>query len=115
MPYISILTTQTLTLAQKDELRQTALSAAALLGKPRAHVMVCIQDGVYLHKGDGDQSCAFCDVRVMGAASPEACAQFSLTLSEGVRRVAHTAPGCVYLSLSALTLCYTDGYLPPGH
>ena len=115
MPYISILTTQTLTPDQKAALRQTALDAATLLGKNRAHVMVCIQDGACLHKGEGDAPCAFCDVRVRGAATPEACQSFALALSRGVALAAGTAPGCVYLSLSEMTLCYTDGCLPPAH
>lgn len=115
MPYISITTTQILQTAQKQALRQAALNAAALLGKNRAHVMVCILDGAFLTKGDGDQPCAFCDVRVMGYASPGACQEFARALSEDVAQIANTAPGCVYLSISEMTQCYTDGCLPPGH
>ena len=114
MPYISITTTQTLPTAQKEALRQAALDAAAYLGKNRAHVMVCIQDGATLTKGEGDQPCAFCDVRILGHASPEACQQFARAFSEDVARITKAAPGCVYLSISEMTQCYTDGCLPPG-
>jgi hypothetical protein len=44
-----------------------------------------------------------------------ACDRFAARLSADVSRIAHTAPQCVYLSLSELSLCYTDGKLPPGH
>lgn len=115
MPYIHILTTAALTPEKKTELKRCALNAADLLGKPRKHMMVLVQDAQALTKGDGEDRCAFCDVRVMGSPEPDACARFAAALSADIARVADTAPGCVYLSLSALTQCYTDGCLPPGH
>lgn len=113
MPYLHISTTRHLTGEEKFALKSCALSAAALLGKKRSQVMVLLEDGLALSRGDEDGNCAFCDVRVMGAASLEACNQFSQTLSADIARIAQTAPMSVYLSLSELTLCYTDGCLPP--
>ncbi len=113
MPYIRITTTKALTEDERQELRRCALDAAALLGKNPSHVMLSIEGGVALSKGEGGDACAFCDVRVYGAATPEACDAFSAQLSADIARIAATAPGCVYLSLSELTLCYTDGCLPP--
>ena len=115
MPYISIVTSNPLTPEQKQELRDCALNAAALLHKNRNHVMVQIQDGVSLHIGDREDTCVFCDVRVLGAAAVEDCQRFSAVLSAEIARIAQTAPGCVYLSLSEMNLCYTDGCLPPKH
>lgn len=115
MPYIQIAVSRRLTDGEKKELRACALDAAKLLGKKREHLMVRLEDGLALTKGDGEGDCAFCDVRVMGSASLEACGAFAERLSEDVARVARTAQGNVYLSLSELTLCYTDGRLPPGH
>ena len=54
-------------------LRAAALDAAAILNKKREIVMVHILDNQSLTRGDGNASCAFCDVRVMGAATQEAC------------------------------------------
>ena len=115
MPYIHIATTKTLSAEERLALKNSVLNAATLLGKNRRHVMVSIQDGAALTKGDEEGNCAFCDVRVMGAATPEACHQFSAALSADIARIAQTAPMSVYLSLSEMTLCYTDGCLPPGH
>jgi hypothetical protein len=115
LPYIRISVSRALTDEEKRSLRACALDAAALLHKNRAHVMVHVQDGQALAKGDEPGGCAFCDVRVMGAAAADACDRFSEALSADIARIAQTAPGCVYLSLSELTLCYTDGKLPPGH
>ena len=115
MPYIHITTTRKLTPQEAHSLRQCALTAAALLGKKRQHVMVHIQDGMKLMKGDEAGDCAFCDVRVLGAATKEACDAFSAQLSADVARIAQTAPQCVYLSMAEMTLCYTDGCLPPSH
>lgn len=115
MPYIHISTTRQLSGEEKFALKNCVLNAAALLGKNRQHMMVQINDGLSLSKGDEEGNCAFCDVRVMGAASPEACNRFSQTLSADIARIAQTAPMSVYLSLSELTLCYTDGCLPPKH
>ncbi len=115
MPYIHISTSRALTDGEKQSLKACALNAAALLHKNRVHVMVHIQDGQTLTKGDAPGGCAFCDVRVMGAATADDCDRFSCALSTDIARIAQTAPGCVYLSLSELTLCYTDGKLPPGH
>ena len=116
MPYIQIAVTASLTSGDKTALRAAALDAAAgILNKKREIVMVHILDNQALTKGEGDAPCAFCDVRVMGAATPEACDRFSQALSADIARIAHTAPLCVYLSVSELTLCYTDGKLPPGH
>jgi hypothetical protein len=75
--------------------------------------MLCIESGLALFRGEENGNCAFCDVRVHGAATPEACDAFSVKLSADIASVAQTAPDCVYLSLSELTLCYTDGCLPP--
>lgn len=115
MPYIQIALSARLSAAQKRELHLCALAAAALLGKKKEHVMVRIEDGLALAKGEAEGGCAFCDTRVMGAASREACNQFSAKLSADIARIAQTAPACVYLNISELTLCYTDGCLPPGH
>lgn len=115
MPYIRIATTKKLNPEERDELRRCALDAAEGLGKPRRHVMVHIEDGQALTRGDEEENCAFCDVRVMGSAEPDACARFAQKLSDDIARVAHTAPGCAYLSISELTRCHTDGRLPPGH
>ena len=115
MPYIHLTTSKRLSDEDKLALRNCALSAAALLNKNRRNVMVQIEDGAYLHKGDEAGDCAFCDVRVMGVAAPEARDRFSAALSADIARIAQTAPGCVYLSLSEFTSCYTDGCLPPGH
>jgi len=115
MPYLHISTTKRLTGEERLALKSCALNAAALLGKRRPQVMVLIEDGLDLSRGDDEGNCAFCDVRVMGVASPEACNQFSQTLSADIARIAQTAPMSVYLNLSELTLCYTDGCLPPGH
>lgn len=113
MPYIRITTTKALSETKRQALRRCTLDAAVLLGKSPSHVMLCMEDGMALTKGEGGGACAFCDVRVYGAATPEACDAFSARLSADVARIAATAPGCVYLSLSELTLCYTDGCLPP--
>ena len=115
MPYIHIATTRTLTRQAKDELHQCALNAADRLHKPRHVVMVCIVDGSTLQKGEEQSDCAFCDVRVVGTADAQDCDAFSAILSADIARIAGTAPGCVYLSISGLSLCYTDGCLPPGH
>ena len=115
MPYIQIGTTRKLTDDQRATLHQRALEAAALLGKPREIVMVRVEDGCALQKGDVPGSCAFCDVRVLGAATKEACDAFSAQLSADVARIAQTAPQCVYLSMAEMSLCYTDGCLPPSH
>lgn len=115
MPYIQIHTSARLSDGEKIELKTLALDAAAILGKKRSIVMVELQDSLALTRGDGEGDCAFCDVRVMGAADPAACNRFAETLSAGIARIAHTAPMSVYLSLSELSLCYTDGKLPPGH
>jgi hypothetical protein len=115
MPYIRIHTSASLSDAEKAELKSLALDAAALLGKKRGIVMVELRDGLALTRGDEEGDCAFCDVRVMGAADQAACDRFAETLSADIARVAHTAPMSVYLSLSELSLCYTDGKLPPGH
>jgi hypothetical protein len=114
MPFIRITTTNPLTETDRQALRRCALGAALLLGKTPAHVMLCIEDGMALTKGEHGGACAFCDVRVYGAATPEACDAFSARLSADVARIADTAPCCVYLSLSELTMCYTDGCLPPS-
>ncbi len=115
MPYIQIATSRTLTAAEKIELKACALHAVALLGKNKQHVMVHLLDGQALTKGEETGECAFCDVRVLGAATQEACNAFSQTLSTDVARIAQVSPMSTYLSLSELTLCYTDGKLPPGH
>jgi hypothetical protein len=114
MPYIQIATTRPLSQKEKQELRGCALAAMETLGKKRASVMVHILDGQTLLRGDTPGNCAFCDVRVLNAASREACGLFSQQLSADIARIAQTAPGSVYLSLSELTLCYTDGQLPPS-
>ncbi len=115
MPYIHISTSAHLSPAEKSELTACALDAAEQLGKKRAYVMVHLQDGQTLSRGDAPGNCAFCDVRLMGAMEKAACDRFAARLSADVARIAHTAPQCVYLSLSELSLCYTDGKLPPGH
>ncbi len=115
MPYVQISTSATLSSQEIGELRACALNAMELLGKKRQYVMVHILDGQTLTRGEAEGECAFCDVRVMGAAEKCACDGFSERLSADIARVAHTAPQCVYLTLSELTLCYTDGKLPPGH
>ncbi len=115
MPYIRITTTLHLPPADTAALRQCALEAAALLGKNPAHVMLCIESGMALARGHSAGNCAFCDVRVMGSATPEACQAFAARLSADIARIAQTAPQSVYLSMTELTLCYTDGCLPPGH
>ena len=115
MPYIHLTTSKRLTTEDRLALRNCALNAAALLNKNRRNVMVQIQDGANLSKGDEAGDCAFCDVRVMGSAAPEALDRFSAALSADVARIAQTAPGCVYLSISEFACCYTDGCLPPGH
>lgn len=116
MPYIHISTSALLNAEQKQSLRACALEAAVtLLGKQREHVMVHLLDAQTLTRGDETGDCAFCDIRVMGAASREACNNFAMALSADVARIAHTAPRSVYLSLSELNLCYTDGCLPPNH
>jgi hypothetical protein len=114
MPYVQITTSAALSDKEKSELRACALNAMELLGKKRQYVMVHILDGQALTRGEAECNCAFCDVRVMGAAERSACDGFSARLSADIARVAHTAPQCVYLSLSELSLCYTDGKLPPG-
>ena len=43
--------------------------------------MVCLTDGQYQHKGDAENQCAFCDVRIYGAATRDACDAFSAALS----------------------------------
>jgi len=115
MPYIHLTTSKRLTAEEKLALKHCALSAAALLNKNRRNVMVRIQDGEHLHKGDEEGNCAFCDVRVMGVATQEERDRFSAALSADIARIAQTAPGCVYLSISEFASCYTDGCLPPGH
>ena len=115
MPYIHISTTASLSPAEKSELTNCALDAAEQLGKKRAFVMVHLQDGQALTRGGEPGNCAFCDVRLMGAMEKTACDRFAARLSADVARIAHTAPQCVYLSLSVRSLCYTDGKLPPGH
>lgn len=115
MPYIQIATSRILTAAEKSELKACALNAAELLGKNKQHVMVHLLDGQALTKGEGAGDCAFCDVRVLGAATQEACGAFSQTLSADIARIAQVSPMSTYLSLSEMTLCYTDGKLPPGH
>ena len=114
LPYISITTTKALAPEEQNQLRDCALNAAALLHKKREAVMVCLTNGQYQHKGDGDNQCAFCDVRIYGAATRDACDAFSAALSADVARIAQTDPGCVYLNLSEMTLCYTDGCAPPA-
>ena len=113
MPYIRITTTKPLTEGETAALRRCVLDSAVLLHKNPAHVMLCVESGLTLHKGEENGNCAFCDVRVYGAATPEACDTFSAKLSADIARIAETSPACVYLSLSELTLCYTDGCLPP--
>ncbi|MCE5343867.1 MAG: hypothetical protein LLF96_09865 [Eubacteriales bacterium] len=115
MPYIQISVSRALADTEKQSLRACALDAAALLNKSRAHVMVHILDNQALTKGDEPGDCAFCDVRVLGAATKEACDLFSQTLSADIARIVKTAPMSVYLSLSEMSLCYTDGKLPPVH
>jgi len=115
LPYVQISTSAALSDREKNDLRACALDAMELLGKKHQIVMVHILDGQTLTRGETEGDCAFCDVRVMGAADQCACDGFSARLSADIARVAHTAPQCVYLSLSELTLCYTDGKLPPGH
>jgi len=115
MPYIQIATTRRLTDDQRATLRQRALDAAALLGKRREFVMVRIEDGCALQKGDIPGSCAFCDVRVLGKPAPDECNAFARALSTDIAEIAQTDPRCVYLSIAEMTLCYTDGCLPPGH
>lgn len=115
MPYIQIATTRKLTDDQRDKLRQRALDAASLLGKRREFVMVRMEDGCALQKGDAPGSCAFCDVRVLGKPTPEDCNAFARALSDHIADIAQTDPKCVYLSIAEMTMCYTDGCLPPGH
>ena len=115
MPYMHITTSKKLTPEEKTDLQNCALKAADLLGKPRQHVMVNLQDGAFLTKGGVAGSCAFCDVRVFGAPPREACDAFSTALNADITRIAQTDPGCVYISISALTSCYTDGCAPPNH
>jgi hypothetical protein len=115
LPYVQISTSAALSGQEKSELRTCALSAMEMLGKKRQYVMVHILDGQALTRGEAEGDCAFCDVRVMGAADKCACDGFSARLSADIARVAHTAPQCVYLTLSELSMCYTDGKLPPGH
>ena len=115
MPYIHITTSKTLSADEKRDLRACTLRAVTLLGKKPEHAMVRIEDGATLSRGAGDGECAFCDARLLGAASREACDAFAQALSADLARIAQTAPQCVYLSLSELALCYTDGRLPPGH
>lgn len=114
MPYIHIVTSRRLDAAQTDALRRCALDAAALMGKPRERVMVRIESGASLTLGETAEDCAFCDVRVLGAVTAEACNRFAARLSGDVAHFAHTRAGGVYLSLTRMTLCYTDGALPPG-
>ena len=115
MPYIQIATTRKLTDAQRAMLHQRALDATALLGKRREVVMVRIEDGCAMQKGDMPGSCAFCDVRVLGKPTPEDANTFAGVLSADIATIAQTDPMCVYLSIAEMTLCYTDGCLPPGH
>lgn len=115
MPYIQISTSKSLTAEEKQALRQNALEAAAMLGKKKSVVMVQIQDGLTITRGEGNGPCAFCDVRVMGETTRDACDRFAERLSADVARIAQAAPQCVYLSISQLLLCYTDGRLPPEH
>ena len=114
MPYLRIATTAALTKDEQALLRTAALDAMALLGKPRHAVMVQLDCGQTLTLGDSAGNCAFCDVRVAGAAEAAACDRFAQVLSEAVARIAHTAPGGVYLSIAPLTQCYTDGCARPA-
>lgn len=114
MPYIHIVTSRRLDAAQTEALRRCALNAAAQMGKPPERVMVHIESGAALTLGETAEECAFCDVRVLGAATAEACNRFAARLSGDIAHFAHTRPGGVYLSLTKMALCYTDGNLPPG-
>ncbi|HPS80406.1 MAG TPA: hypothetical protein PLP25_00925, partial [Candidatus Limiplasma sp.] len=81
MPYIHLKTSKSLTDDEKQALRECALNAAELLGKNRRNVMVRIEDGCSLSKGDEPGACAFCDARVMGGFTAEACNRFAAALS----------------------------------
>ncbi len=115
MPYIQLSISHTLTATDKQALVDCVLSAAALLNKSRSSVMVHILDSQALTKGDEAGECAFCDVRVLGAADRNACDRFSQALSADIARISGAAPANVYLTLSELSLCYAGGCLPPGH
>lgn len=113
MPYVHITTTKDLDAKEKQTLRRHVLDALALLGKKPQHVMVLLECGKNLTKGETESNCAFCDVRVYGAVDPAARDAFATALSRSVAGIADTAPGCVYLSVSELPCCYTDGCPPP--
>jgi phenylpyruvate tautomerase PptA (4-oxalocrotonate tautomerase family) len=115
MPYVQIATTKTLTGKEKSELKACVFSAAALLGKPRQYVMVHIADGQALHKGDNEDNAAFCDARILGAASVSARDKFAAKLSEDIARIAETAPTGVYLMIQELSSVYMDGVNLGGH
>ena len=115
MPFIRVLTSQTLTAAAQQALREAVLDAVSLLHKPRAHAMALIADAQALARGDGDAPCAFCEAQVFGAPEPADCDRFAQALSAAIARIAQVAPENVYLSVGALPRCYTGGCLPPGH
>lgn len=114
MPYVRITTTKMLDTKEKQALRRHVLDALALLGKKPEQAMLVTECGMQLQKGEGEGNCAFVDARVYGAVDPAARDAFAAALSEGVASVAHTAPGCVYLSVAELPCCYTDGCPPPS-
>ncbi len=111
MPYVNIVTTKALNTEEKQELHQSVLDAAALLGKSSAYVMVHLQDQAALQRGEDAGYCAYCDAQVLGQAPQDACNAFAKSLSDSLARIAQTAPGSVYLSLTQMELCYMDGRL----
>ncbi len=115
MPYIQIATTKALTGKEKSELTTCVFNAAALLNKPKQYVMVHIADGQALHKGDNGDNAAFCDARILGAASASARDRFAARLSEDIARIAETAPDGVYLMIQELPAVYMDGVNLGGH
>ncbi len=114
MPYIRISTTRALLPEERAALRKEALAAMTAFGKPREAVMVELHDGVDVRKGTQENTCAFCEARVLGAYTRLAADELAMRLSESVARIARTDPMCVYFSLSTMDACYTDGKTPPG-
>lgn len=111
MPYVNIVTSKTLEPQEVQALHESVLSATALLGKPAASVMVRVQDGATLQRGQTSGHCAYCDVQVLGQPAPEAADAFAQRLCADIARIAQTSPGSLYLNLGAMALCYTDGTL----
>ena len=111
MPYVNIVTSKALDPQEVQTLHASVLSAAALLGKPAASVMVHVQDRAVLQRGQESGHCAYCDVQVLGQPQQEAADAFAQALCADIARIAQTQPGSLYLTLRTMELCYTDGAL----